>query len=690
MNARIIRAVLLKELRETLRDRRTLIIMIVVPALLYPALLILTEQLALFGQRELERGAVSVAVQDAPPELVAALAADDELEAVPWEAVSTEAVQSGRVDVALRFRAEGWSEEGSNRARLFYDASRERSLRGRSIVERRLAAIDDSLLALRLERQGLPAGYGRPLVVSDSSVATPQRMGGYALGRFLPLILILMTILGAFYPSIDLAAGEKERGTLETLLATPAPRDEIVIGKFVAAALVALAAATLNLLSMLLTFQTGVVQFVRTAGLQFDLPLSAVLVIFAGLILLAVLFSALFLGIAIRSHSFKEAQNALTPVYIASFLPAMLPMMPGVQFTPLLAMLPVGGVAFLFRELLTGDAEFVPSIVAVGSTIVYTMATLAFAARAFGREDVLFGGGRAEVGGGGWVERWRAWRARTSGLPTPGAALALVALVALLFFYAARPLQLALGERGILVSQWLLLALPAALFVALGRYDARRTLALRPPGARALGAALLVIAGGIPLGWLIGWLQTFVLPIPYEFLEALQQFVTAEGAGRLLWLLLLVALTPAICEELVFRGVLLQGLGQRLSMGGAVLVSALVFGTFHLSFETAIRFLPTAWLGALLAYVVWHTGSLYASMLMHLVNNAVVVLLVSTPALRERFADPTGQPPWLPVVLAPLLLYAGVRLLPKREAGADAEPVDLAGPGLPAETPAAR
>jgi sodium transport system permease protein len=204
---------------------------------------------------------------------------------------------------------------------------------------------------------------------------------------------------------------------------------------------------------------------------------------------------------------------------------------------------------------------------------------------------------------------------------------------------------------------------PALLFVLGGRYAARETLALNLPAPRALGAALLIILGGIPMGWVIAWLQSFVLEIPYEFLQALQEQVTAAGPRRLLWLLLLVALTPAICEELVFRGVLLSGLRSRVGMVGSVVGSAVIFGAFHLSFETAIRFLPTLWLGLLLAYVVWHTRSILAAMIMHFVNNAVVIVLVSTPMLREWFADPSGQPPWLLVAAAPVLLALGIRLL---------------------------
>jgi sodium transport system permease protein len=659
VNWRAVRVVVAKELRETLRDRRTLAVMIVVPVLLYPAMLVIMEQVMLFGQRTLEADAVRVTLVQASPEAFRFMDGDPAITVDAADTVPRAALQRGTTDAILVFH-DAWSATGTNRAELLFDGTRARSGHARALLERRLREWIDTLRAGRLEERGLPADFATPLVVEQTSIATAEDVGGYMLGRFLPLLLIMMTTLGAFYPSIDLAAGEKERGTLEPLLTVPVHADNLVMGKFMAAALMGLTAATLNLGSMLLTFQAGVMQTLAGGDIQFHLPASAILVTFAMLALLAVLFSALFLGIAVRSHSFKEAQSALTPVYMIGLVPAVLPLIPGLQFGYGMAMAPVAGVAFLFRDLMTGTADLGTGLVACAATVVYAALALAFAARSFGREEVLFGtdSGDAPAGAG-----WLRWGAVANRMPTPGAVLVFVALVAVLFLFGARSLAVARGEQGIMLAQLLFLAAPALLFVLGGRYAARETLALNLPAPRALGAALLIILGGIPLGWVIGWLQGFVLEIPYEFLQALQEQMTAAGPRRLLWLLLLMALTPAICEELVFRGVLLSGLRSRLGMVGSVVGSAVIFGAFHLSFETAIRFLPTLWLGLLLAYVVWHTRSILAAMIMHFVNNAVVIVLVSTPMLRDWFADPSGQPPWLLVVVAPVVLFLGIRLL---------------------------
>jgi sodium transport system permease protein len=671
---RTVRTVVRKELRETLRDRRTLFMMLVIPTLLYPALFVALEQLALFGQRQLEERAPAVAIAGGE-DVREFLARDTLLRVVPAADANGAAVRAGRVQAAVVVES-ATDVEATRTVRVLFDESDDRSRRAGQMVADRLGAWGDSLLARRLEARGLPAGFAAPLAVADSSVATAQEAGGYALGRFLPGILVLMTLLGAFYPAIDMAAGEKERGTLETLLTAPVPPREIVTGKFLAVAMLGMTAAVVNLLSMLLTFQSGVFRFGKAANLQFSLPWGSALLVLIGLVPLAVLFAALFLGIAVRSQSFKEAQNALTPVQLAVIIPVMLVGLPGIEASPLIAALPVAGVAILFRDLMSGTARLGPALIAFGASMAYAALALVFAARAFGREDVLFGAGPGtaprRLG-----ERMKRWRGEARGIPLPAEGFAFVAVLGLLYFHLGAALLGNLGERGLLLSEILLLALPAVAFAALGPYDARRTLALRRPSGRTLAAALLIALGGIPLGWLIGWLQIQFFPDAAAALSGLEKLVTATDARRALWLLVLVALTPAVCEELVFRGVLLQSLGREVPMLRAVAVSALVFGAFHLSQETAIRFLPTAWIGVLMGLVVWHGRSIFASMLMHFVNNGVVVLILWQPEVR-RFLLNGERPATLPLLLAPVLLGIGLWLLPRRSsAPADPGPVPV-------------
>jgi sodium transport system permease protein len=672
------RVVCAKELRETLRDRRTLLMMVVVPVLLYPVLLIVMEQLFLFGIRNLEAEAAPVAVVgDAPADLLAILEADSAVELVEIETDPERAVRDDVVSAVAILASEPGT-DGTREVTLLFDAASDRSNRGGAELRSALREWRDSILAARLDTRALPRSFAEPIAVADSSIALPEEVGGYALGRFLPLLLVVITLLGAFYPAIDLAAGEKERGTLETLLTAPVPARDIVTGKFVTVALIGIIAAALNLTSMILTFQTGALQLTSTIGLVVSLPITSVLVIFLTLVPLAVLFGAIFLGIAVGSSSFKEAQSALTPVYMGVLVPAMLPAFPGIDFGPLLALLPVAGVSFLFRDLMTGQASFGLGCLVLGSTTIYAGLALVFAARAFGSERVLFGGGdeSGEVSRAGLLARIFGHREGRK-VPLPGESMLLVAMVAVLFFWAGIQIQIRLGEPGVIVSQLLVLLLPAVLFVRLGGFDPVRTLSLRRPDATSVVGGVVLMLGAIPLVWVLGWLQTFVLPVPWELLEGMQDLITADSAARLGWLLLMLAVTPAICEEAVFRGVLLGGT-RGLTPWRMVVLNGVVFGTFHLSTETVIRFLPSATLGMVIAWAVWRTGSLFVGILMHFLNNGSIVVVASSTTLQDLFSVPGAPPPFWLLPIAAVLFGAGIHILLRREVPEEIRPLTLA------------
>ncbi len=662
------RVIFAKELRETLRDTRTLLIMVVVPVLLYPAILIASEQLALFGQRRLQRDPALVAVAgDVDSLFLDFIGTKENLRLLdiqdPEDAVRSDSVSA----VAVFLSPSGGSENRS--VSLLFDAADDQSRRGREVLARALGEWGDSLLVDRISEQGLPVGFARPLVVADSSVARPEELGGYALGRFLPMLLVVMTLLGAFYPAIDLAAGEKERGTLETLLTAPIPAGQVVAGKFMTVTVIGLVAAALNLGSMLLTFQTGLFQLSQAIQIEFSLPWTSIVVIFATLFPLAVLFGALFLGIAVRSQSFKEAQNALTPVYMVMILPALLPLFPGIEFGVVLALVPVAGVSLLFRELMAGNVDYILGLVALLSTLVYASLALIFAAHSFGREEVLFGvGGDLGEGEGKAGFLKGLWPAGAKGdLPRPAPTLTFIALLGVLFFYGSIRFQVALGEAGLLATEVGLILIPALLFIFIGGYRASPTLSLRAPSPRSLLAAVLIIGGGTPLVWFLTWAQGFILPVPQEFLEGMSEFLTANTPSRILWLLFLVALTPAVCEEVLFRGVLLSGIRGRIPFLTTVLVNGLIFGAFHVPGATVIRFLPSAILGMLLTWVVLRSRSIWTGMLMHFINNGSIVILSSSPWILDRFSDPNqGPPPWLLLPAAASLLAGGFLLESKR------------------------
>lgn len=261
------------------------------------------------------------------------------------------------------------------------------------------------------------------------------------------------------------------------------------------------------------------------------------------------------------------------------------------------------------------------------------------------------------------------------GVPGPGTAVVLLLAVALLFLSGGVVLPLLLGQAGLLLAQIAFILLPALLVVRLGGFDATRTLSLRLPGRRQLVGAILFLLGGLQIALVLAWLQSLVLPVPSEYLQAMSDVLRADSFGRFLWLVLLAALVPAVAEETLFRGVLLSSLRQRLPTWLSVVVVGLVFGLFHLTPETAFRFVPTAWLGILLSWVVVASGSLPLSMLLHFLNNAIVITLTAIPLTGEAGGPETEAPPIAMGTIGAVLLVWGFVLLRKagtapREGGA--------------------
>lgn len=264
-----------------------------------------------------------------------------------------------------------------------------------------------------------------------------------------------------------------------------------------------------------------------------------------------------------------------------------------------------------------------------------------------------------------------------------GPTLAFVLVLAGLFTLGGIPLQMLLGETALPLAQVLLLLLPSLLFIRLGGFDPVRTLSLRWPTRGQVAGGVIVLVGGVQLAWFLAWAQSFVVPVPVEYLETMATALRADSLGRFLWILLVAALVPAVVEEVVFRGIVLSGFRAALPTMWAVLGAGILFGAFHLSPETAFRFVPTAWLGVVLGGIVVATGSLPLSMLLHGVNNALILAVTSVSVSGDRFGEAQAEPPLAILPLALLLSFWGIRILSRERRAqrpSSAEPAAAPGP----------
>ncbi len=199
---------------------------------------------------------------------------------------------------------------------------------------------------------------------------------------------------GAMYPAIDLTAGEKERGTMETILSSPISRMDLVMGKFFLVFSASLATAILSVISMGTSFAIlGHTHLMNTSGgqtLALNLGLLSVTSVFAMALPLSFLFSAVLMTVALFAKSYKEAQSYLTPMTFLIVIPAVASMMPGVELTPKLALIPILNTSLVCKEIISGTYHWNSIVLIFASTCVYAGAALFLAFKTFQRESVLF------------------------------------------------------------------------------------------------------------------------------------------------------------------------------------------------------------------------------------------------------------------------------------------------------------
>jgi sodium transport system permease protein len=195
---------------------------------------------------------------------------------------------------------------------------------------------------------------------------------------------------------MDLTAGEKERGTMETILCSPVSRTHLVLGKFLMVLTASIATAVLTILSMAVSFGAGKKMLLAftygaaDAALQITITGKAIVSIFIVVLPLAVFFSAALLALSLFAKSFKEAQSYISPLMIVVVLPAVAALLPGVELTPALALLPVLNTSLVSKEIISGTYHWDLIALIFLSSSAYASIALAIAVKLFQEEDVLF------------------------------------------------------------------------------------------------------------------------------------------------------------------------------------------------------------------------------------------------------------------------------------------------------------
>lgn len=717
MNWNNARLIFLREVRDQLRDRRTLFMIVVLPLLLYPALAVGMFNMTLLF-REQPRTVVVLGAGDLPQfcadcgdaKPVPALldgerfrsgyfrdrkfaeklkvvtdrqvlqdpdAADPKVRTLVEQSADVRALAAERS--ALKKQDDGYKRANRKLSRLMAEAGiqvlivvPEGFARNLETVNRRLAERDTgdlpeypglivlrnsadeksriaydrtkevlikwerAVLMDRLGRAKLPEHVATPISTTYLEVAEESQISASVWSKLFPALLVIMAVTGAFYPAVDVAAGEKERGTMETLLICPASRAEIVVGKFLTIMAFSISTALLNLLSMALTgkYMMSMIGTEGTAmaeGLSAPSP-SAVLWVVLLLIPLAALFSALSLALATFARSSKEGQYYLTPLLMVTIGLTVFCLSPTVSLEPFYSMMPLVGPTLLLKELLspTGGADaLVYAFPVLATSFAYSVLALWWAIEQFSREDILFR--EAERFD---LKLWLRHLLRDKeAKPSFAEAVVCFVLILLLQFAAMKfmrdvILNTPAGQRDIAMAQLLMvqqlaiIASPAILMGVMLTSSPRATFRLNWPKwrylAMAVGLPLLLHPLTFELSMLLG--KWFFPPLPRSI--ASQVEAMSDPNQKLWFVLLAFAVVPAICEETAFRGFILSGFGRSRRYWLAIVLSSAAFGMMHMIPQQVFN---ATLVGLVIGLLAVRSNSLLPPILFHFFYNSLSV-----------------------------------------------------------------
>jgi len=399
MSLRNIGIVYRKELTDSLRDRRTLVSMIVIPLLLFPVMMLGFSYLAvkLVGQAKKEVPQIMVLGGEDSPKVMAGLRNLDTIEIVPpapdyVEQISNKKIRAA-VEIPKGFDAALERNEKTTIKIYMYEGEIKSSFAA-DRVEKFFSELREKTARDRLEARKLPVSLLKPFDIEQKNVAPPEKVGGSMFGGLIGYMVILLCMTGAMYPAIDLTAGEKERGTMETILCSPVERTHLVLGKFLMVLTASLASAMLSVISMGVSFlgvsKLGSLESGGRSPFQMSINPKAVLAVFGMVLPMAVLFAAALMTIALFAKSYKEAQSYLTPMTFLVVIPAVASLLPGVELNAKLALVPVLNTSLVSKEILTGTYHWNYIALIFLSSCAYAAAAMLIAVRMFQREDVLF------------------------------------------------------------------------------------------------------------------------------------------------------------------------------------------------------------------------------------------------------------------------------------------------------------
>ena len=373
-----------KELKDTLRDRRTLMMMLVIPMLIFPVIMNVFVSVSASFQEEAATKKIKIGIVGAPNNFL-----QTELNTIPASLGNKEVIlykdtlsmladlkiDSLQLGAYVKSDFNLYLDSMKPAPLTFYFNATDMGMQERA--EGYMKIIEEKAIQKRYLKLGVNQEKVKPIETTYKNIASDKEMVGKLAGGILPYIFIAFGFIGCMYPAIDLFTGEKERGTIETLLTTPVARWQILFGKMGVVVLSGLVAASCALLGLFLSIEVlDVVDNKEILNIIHSiLSPTFIILLYSLLIPLTVFFAGVMIPIAVYAKSFKEAQSIITPLNIVMVLPAMVGFFPGVELNLVTACIPVVNIVLATKELIAGTLDF--SLVALSFSVMFVLATLA-------------------------------------------------------------------------------------------------------------------------------------------------------------------------------------------------------------------------------------------------------------------------------------------------------------------------
>lgn len=623
MNFKKVMTVYRKELLEVLRDKRTLFMILLLPVILYPVLIIGFNAVMSRQTGVLEEQGATIAIQDSVNTHVSARLLDDlskieHFTLIPAAGNAQSLYQSKDIQSIITLR-DSISADGLITYQVYiqYDATNDRSEMTFGKIRDVLIVSEKSMVEEELQLSGINPKIMNLIDVRKLNTADSQKVMGKVLGMILPYIMIIMLLSGASVVAADLVAGEKERKTLETLLVAGVDRRDIVIGKY----LTIITLGMINLIVNLFSISFSMQYMLSQAGLGLagaGMPIKAIFILLAAMLPLATLFSAILLSISTFSRNMKEARTYEQPLLMVSMLLGMISFVPAIEMNNLMALIPVVNIALLFKAVMLNDYQLSHLFITILSTLVLDVIAIWGTIKLFSTEGILF---RSEDDGGPIKSINKDESKSKRAFFSPYNGLIYFVLALLLLFYLGSYLQGKDLGKGLLLTQIFVILLPVLLVLKIFKLPTRETLRLKAPRIKEVILVPFIAISATVLVALAAQLINTIYPFPEEYLKNLGKLFDLDMP---MWRsILIIAVAPGICEELLFRG-LMPRFFEKYGIKVNIVLTALLFAAFHLD---PFRFLPVFFLGMLLGYLTLRSGSIYNSMISHAINNSLAVFI---------------------------------------------------------------